>query len=98
MNHMNCDYKYEHVLTPKDRINIHLLLLKDFPMPYVCKKYGLTKQFLKYKHEQFTKKVVGVSCRGKTDAYYDDEMKYGSLDLKYEYNDELKKELNDNNE
>ncbi len=91
---MNCDYKYEHVLTSKDKINIHLLLLKDFPMRYVSKKYGLTKQFLKYKHEQFTKKVVPVSFNGKVNPYYDDEMSYGRLNLKYKYDNKLKDEDN----
>lgn len=89
---MNSDYIYNNVLTKEQKIEIHLLIAKGKSLYKICKKYKLSKRFIKYKHQELYKQSIPISFRGKTQSYYDDEMKYGSLILKYEYNKKLEDE------
>jgi len=86
---MNCDYKYEHILTNKDRIMIALMIKRNVPMRTICEKFGLTKQFIKYIEYKLLKSNVPVFLGYKNESYYQDEMMYGKLNLKYEDDNEL---------
>jgi hypothetical protein len=81
---MNCDYKYEHILTDKERIMIALMIKRNVPMRTICEKFGLTKQFIKYIEYKLLKSNVPVFLGYKNESYYQDEMMYGKLNLKYE--------------
>ncbi len=81
---MNSEYKYKHILTNKDRIMIALMIKRDVPMRTICERFGLTKQFIKYIEHKLLKSNVPVFLGHKNESYYQDEMMYGKLNLKYE--------------
>tara|TARA_R100001463_G_scaffold130881_3_gene190562 strand:- start:421 stop:744 length:324 start_codon:yes stop_codon:yes gene_type:complete len=81
----NCEYKYRYKLNRKDRIKIHLMMVKEVPIQTICKRYGLTKQFLKCKHKHLLGKTTPVALNGKTGSYYENEMDYGKLNLEYNF-------------
>jgi len=86
---MNCEYKYKHILTHKDRIMIALMLKRDVPMRTICERFGLTKQFIKCKEQKLMFHNVPVFLGYKNESYYQDEMMYGKLNLKYENDNQL---------
>jgi len=61
------------------------MMLREEPIQKICKKYGLTKQFLKCKHQHLIERTTPASLKGKTDMYYEDEMDYGKLNLEYNF-------------
>ena len=82
---MNCEYKYRYILTKKDRIKIHLMILNEVPMKIITERYGLTKQFLRCKHQDLIENTTAISFNGKVDPYHEDEMEYGKKDLEYKW-------------
>ena len=86
---MNSYYKYEHILTDKDRIMIALMIKRNVPMRTICERFGLTKQFIQFKEHKLLKSNVPVFLGYKNESYYQDEMMYGKLNLRYENDNEL---------
>ena len=89
----NCEYKYRYKLTRKDRIKIHLMMLNEVPMKIITKRYGLTKQFLRCKHQDLIENTTPITFNGKMDMYHEDEMDYGKLNLEYNFESLSKNEI-----
>lgn len=89
---MSSRYKYNFILSKEDRLEIHLMLLHLKSIRVISNKFGLSTQFLRYLKEKTSDKVFPVMLGNKTSTYYENEDEYGTLNLKYQYTDELEKE------
>lgn len=61
------------------------MMVKEVPIQTICKRYGLTKQFLKCKHKHLLGKTTPAALNGKKGSYYENEMDYGKLNLEYNF-------------
>jgi hypothetical protein len=73
---MHSDYKYNHVLTPTERLELLKMMRDEVYLKDICAKFGLSAQFLKCQFRNL-KEVVPARLGSKTEAYYEDEMDYG---------------------
>ncbi len=88
------DYIFEYQLTADQKQKLILDLAKGKDLNILSKKYNLSVRYLKRKAFVFNKHkpTIPISFRSKRESYYEDEMSYGELNLKYKYNEELEKE------
>lgn len=92
---MISDYIYENIMTELQRKNFRMDVAKGMTREALARKYPLSKRFIRHFINSKTKRnvyIVPVSLRGKHESYYENEMEYGTLNLKYKYNEELEKE------
>ena len=88
------DYIFEYKLTADQKQKLILELAKGKDLNILSKKYNLSVRYLKRKAFIFNKHkpTIPVSFKSKRESYYENEMEYGKLNLKYEYNKELENE------
>ncbi len=78
---MNLDYKFQHIITEKDKKNILFRLVKGEKLQRIADRYGLTVAFLRRNFNRYIKdsSVEKAKLGYKNEPYYKNEMDYGSM-------------------
>ena len=71
----------------RDKLIIPVLIMKGKSLKYISNRFGLTQRFLKEKFGRYFMPVSEVTIEGKQIPYYDDEMMYGKIELKYDWSE-----------
>ena len=80
---MHSYHRYYYYLDRQDKLELRTMLLQKKPVNNISKKYGLSSHFIKVLHQDLMKDTIPVYFNSKDCAYYEDEMSYGKLNLKY---------------
>ena len=87
---MTSQYKYDNILGDKEKNLISILLNKGRTIEYLSNRFGISKKFIRTNLCN-PDRTHSICLGSKKTAYYNDEMKYGKLELNYSFDD-----LNDN--
>ena len=82
---MDSHWIYNHYLTKEQKIDFHLMIVKKTPIDEICKKYKVTKRFVKYKSLKYLTPTIPICLGSKQEPYYSDEMMYGKSNLNFDY-------------
>tara|TARA_R100000654_G_scaffold6242_1_gene16524 strand:+ start:1035 stop:1277 length:243 start_codon:yes stop_codon:yes gene_type:complete len=78
---MDSHWRYNNYLTKEQKIDFNLMIVKKTPIDEICKKYKVSKRFVKYKSLKYSTPTIPIYLGSKQEPYYSDEMMYGKLNL-----------------